>query len=89
MSILHFKFFKLIEGVSIDTALRLSLWLEKNSSYLMPCQFIKVFKNVDYYDIKVQVLDPNSFIKDNFIGERFFFGHPGKIIGYGFLQKII
>lgn len=88
MSILYFVFFKIIEEVEINTNLRVSLWLDKNDQYLMPCQFVKVLKEDNFYMIKVEVLDPDDFIKEQFLEQKFLFGHPGKIIGYGLLKEI-
>jgi hypothetical protein len=88
MSILHFIFFRLLEGVEINTTLRVSLWLDENDKYLMPCQFIEVWKEDNFYMVKAEVLDPKKFINEKFIDQKFFFGHPGKIIGYGLLKEI-
>jgi hypothetical protein len=88
MPILNFVFFKIIEGVEINTTLRVSLWLEGNDNYLMPCQFIEVWEEDNFYMVKTEVLDPENFIKKQFLEQKFLFGHPGKIIGYGLLKEI-
>lgn len=88
MKRLCFVFFKMIKEVEVIENLRVSTWLE-NNLYLMPCQFTKVRKEENFYSIQIEVLDPDSFIEDKYIEKKFFFGHPGKIIGYGILKEII
>jgi hypothetical protein len=88
MKKMHFIFFKLLPGVEITTSLRVSLWLDEGEKYLLPCQFIEVWEESNFYTVKIEVLDSDNFIKDKFIEHKFLFGHPGKIIGYGFLKEI-
>ena len=88
MAILYFVFFGVIEGVKVDINLRVSLWLEENSEYLMPCQFKEVLTENNFYSIKVEALDPDEFIYEKYLDKKFLFGHPGKVIGYGILKKI-
>ena len=88
MNVLYFVFFKIPEEVTIDTTLRVSIWLEGSDSYLMPCQFTEVWEEDNFYTIKVEALDPSNFMEKKFIDKKFFFGHPGKIIGYGLLKEI-
>ena len=88
---LKFKFRRNIEGVEINTSLRVSIWLEdSNNNYLMPCEFkeAEALKINNKYLIKVDALDPDEFITTKHIGKRFNFGHPGKIIGSGILISI-
>jgi len=75
--------------VEIDATIRVSVWLEENKNYLMPCQFLKVQEENSFYFIKVEVLDPRNLIQSHDIGKKFFFGHPGKMIGYGILNELI
>jgi len=59
---LKFKFRRNIEGVEINTSLRVSIWLEdSNNNYLMPCEFkeAEALKINNKYLIKVDALDPN------------------------------
>lgn len=88
MKILYFVFFKILEVVEIDTTLRVSTWLEENDSYLMPCKFKEVTEESDFYNIQVEALDPKEFVSKNYLGKKFLFGHPGKVIGYGILKEI-
>ena len=88
MSELKFNFFRTIESILIDNTMRVSIWLSEDSSYLMPCAFKTVEDYGDYFSITVQILDPENRISMNSIEKEFLFGHPGKIIGYGFLKKI-
>lgn len=78
----------MVEGVEINTTLRVSIWLKENDRYLMPCQFIEVWEEDNFYTIKVEVLDPDSFVQDKYLEKEFLFGHPGKIIGHGVLKEI-
>lgn len=86
MSRLSFTFFLQIRGVSIVQKLRVSIWNENNKTYLMPCEVEKVIKKGELYFLKVKVLDPDSVLSIKDVGTKFFFGHPGKIIGYGILN---
>lgn len=88
MSVLYFKFFKTLYEVNISTTLRTSIWLETNDLYLMPCQFIEVIEDKNFYTLKIEVLDPEKFINKNHLEKKFLFGHPSKIIGYGILKEI-
>jgi hypothetical protein len=88
MQQLWFAFFKILEEVEISTNLRLSVWLEENQSYLMPCQFKEVWEEKNFYTLKVEVLDPDRFITNKYLEKKFLFGHPGEIIGYGILKEI-
>lgn len=88
MSILNFVFVKLIDGIAINATLRVSLWLDGDDKYLMPCQFAEVCKEDNFYMVRVKVLDPENFIKEKLLDHKFLFGHPGKIIGYGLLKEI-
>jgi len=54
----------------------------------MPCQFIKVWQEDNFYTIRVEALDPDNFMQDDYLEKKFLFGHPGKIIGYGILKQI-
>lgn len=89
MLLSSFAFFKTFDGIEINTTLRVSIWLEEKDTYLMPCQFIEVLQEKDFYAIKVEVLDPNNFMQEKHLDKRFFFGHPGKIIGYGILKELV
>ncbi|SDM18258.1 hypothetical protein SAMN05421820_103124 [Pedobacter steynii] len=89
MSVLSFTFFKMLEGIRINNTLRVSIWPETNESYLMPSRFIEVRENNDFFIVKIEILDPDKFIGARHLEEKFFFGHPGKIIGYGFLNEIV
>ena len=88
MTILNFSFFKIIKEVEITITLRVSFWLEENNSYLMPCRFKEIIEKNGYYNITIEALDPNNFISNIFINKKFLFGHPGKIVGYGILNRI-
>jgi len=86
---LKFEFFKILEEIDINVNLRVSTWTDENSDYLMPCEFKNVLeKNNISYIIKVNALDPNRLISKKNINEKFYFGHPGKIIGYGILKQV-
>lgn len=89
MSILCFTFFKMLEGIQINNTLKVSIWLEANESYLMPSRFVEVRENNNFFIVKIEILDPDKFIGARHLEEKFFFGHPGKIIGYGFLNEIV
>ena len=41
-----------------------------------------------YYSIHVYTLDPQGFMNSTYLEKKFYFGHPGKIIGYGILKSI-
>lgn len=88
MPVLDFDFLKLLEGVEITTLLRVSLWLEENDKYLMPCQFVEVREEDGFYVVKLEALDPRGFLSEGLIEQKFLFGHPGKVIGYGVLKEI-
>ena len=88
MQILFFIFFKTLDGLEINTTLRVSTWVEDDEMYLMPCRFIAVINEGNAYNLKVEVLDPSGFIQDNYLEKKFFFGHTGKVIGYGILKGI-
>ncbi|WP_342328425.1 hypothetical protein [Pedobacter sp. FW305-3-2-15-E-R2A2] len=79
----------MLEGIRINNTLRVSIWLEANESYLMPSRFIEVRENNNFFIVKIETLDPDKFIGARHLEEKFFFGHPGKIIGYGFLNEIV
>jgi len=87
-TVLCFMFFNILEESDITTSLRVSLWLEKNSNYLMPCEFKEILKESNFFNVKIVVLDPNEFISKKYLDKKFLFGHPGKIIGYGILRGI-
>jgi hypothetical protein len=87
MKTLYFVFFKTMNLVDIDATLRVSLWLE-NTSFLIPCEFEEVRQESNFYSIKVKALDPDQYLSNQFIEKKFFFGHPGKIIGYGILKEV-
>ncbi len=89
MPVLYFVFIKIIEGVEINSTLRVSLWLDGNDKYLMPSQFTEVWKEDNFYMIKAEVLDPENFVDEKLLEQKFLFGHPGKIIGYGLLKEIV
>jgi len=89
MSILCFTFFKMLEGIQINNTLRVSIWLEANESYLMPSQFVEVRENGNFFIVKIEILDPDKFVEARHLEGKFFFGHPGKVIGYGFLNEIV
>jgi len=84
---LHFNFFKILD-FEPDSNLRVSLWLEENSNYLMPCEFKEILKKENLYIVKVKVLDPDKLMSEEHLEKKFFFGHPGKIIAYGIFKKI-
>jgi hypothetical protein len=88
MAILYFVFFRILEGVEIDTKLRVSAWLEENDTYLMPCQFKEILEESNFYSIKIEALDPDGFVSKKHLDKKFLFGHPGKVIGYGVLKEI-
>ena len=88
MPVLYFTFFKLREGIEINVTLRVSLWLNVKDKYLMPCQFTEVSKKDNFYMVKAEVLDPENFVNEKLLEQKFLFGHPGKIIGYGLLKEI-
>lgn len=88
MELLYFDFFRLLPELEINTKHRVSVWLENNDSYLMPCQFLEVEKDDEWYKLVVQVLDPDDFVQAKYIGNKFLFGNPAKIIGYGILTKL-
>jgi len=88
MLLLSFAFFKIFNGIEINATLRLSIWLEENDKYLMPCQFTTVLQEDNFYVIKAEVLDPDGYISGRYLEHKFLFGHPGKIIGYGILKKV-
>lgn len=88
MAILYFVFFRILEGIQIDTKLRVSVWLEGNESYLMPCQIKEVLEESSFYTIKIEALDPDGFISSKHLDKKFLFGHPGKVIGYGILKEV-
>lgn len=88
MTILYFIFFRILERIEIDANLRVSVWLEENESYLMPCQFKDVFEEINFYSIKLEALDPDGFVSMKHLDKKFLFGHPGKVIGYGILKEI-
>lgn len=85
---LYLVFFKMLEDLTVSEGLRVSVWLEENDSYLMPCEFKDVIKDDIFYNVKIEALDPESFISPSHIEKRFLFGHPGKMIGYGILKKV-
>jgi len=76
-----------MNDIPIKLNLRVSLWLEY-SDYTMPCEFISILENVDSYTIQVNVWDADSFVKVEHIGNKFYFGHPKKILGYGILNSV-
>jgi hypothetical protein len=88
MPVLYFVFFQLLKGIKIDTTLRVSLWLDGKNKYLMPCQFIEVLEEDNFYMVKAEVLDLENFVNEKLLEQKFLFGHPGKIIGYGLLKEI-
>lgn len=88
MNTLHFVFFRLLEEVEITPALRVSIWLEENEVYLMPSRMIEVLADGDLYKIRLEALDPDGWMSEKWMDQKFLFGHPGKIIGYGILKEI-
>ena len=88
MVILYFVFYKNLEGLEIKTKLRVSVWLEEHGGYLMPCEFMEVANDNNFYRIKVKALDPAGFMSTEYLEKKFLFGHPGKIIGYGILKEV-
>lgn len=86
---LKFEFYKILKEIDINVNLRVSTWMDENNEYLMPCEFKNVLKkNSTSYIIKINALDPNRFISKKNINKKFYFGHPGKIIGYGILKQV-
>lgn len=88
MITLFFVFFKELEEVEVSSGLRVSAWLETDDSYLMPCEFIDVTKEDNFYSIRVNALDPDDFISKQLTKRKFLFGHPGKVIGSGILKEV-
>ena len=84
----YFKFYKVNIKVDIIPHSRISIWLESDNTFLMPCEFVEVYKKDKFYLIKVILLDSNKFYSEKNMGKKFFFGPPDQIIGYGILEKI-
>ena len=67
---------------------RTSIWHENDNSYLVPSEFQKVASENDFYKIEVKLLESERFNSRVNIGAKFYFGHPGYVIGYGILEEI-
>ncbi len=88
MKTLYFDFFKDTIETKINTIHRISVYLEENDSYFMPCQFIEIIQKNDFYEIKAQILDTKGYISNLCLDKKFLFGYPNRTIGYGILKKI-
>lgn len=86
---LLFDFYINADFKEISEGIRMSLWQEGLSTYLMPGEFTLVEAVDQKLQVKLAVLDPKDFIGEALINEKFLFGHPKKIFGYGILKKIL
>lgn len=85
---LEFEFYQLAKDVIILELSRTSTWAEERNDYLMPSEFQRVVPmEEDKFLIIVKSLDPAGVMSDSFVGKKFYFGHPGRVIGYGILIK--
>lgn len=84
----YLKFYKIIDKVKPTIGSRISVWIEDDPSFLMPCEFKEVVKKKDFYQIGIILLDDEKFYSETNIGKKFFFGPPSHEIGYGILEKI-
>jgi hypothetical protein len=87
MTTLNLEFEETLEQVEIHIGLRVSMWLDGDISYLMPCEFRRI-GGESVFRIEIAVLDPMKFLSNSLLNKKFLFGHPGKIIGYGILTNI-
>lgn len=85
---LVFEFHLNSDFKDISEGIRMSVWQEEHDDYLMPGEFVLVEPVKQHYKVKLAVLDPKSFIKKTLIHEKFFFGHPEKVYGFGILKDI-
>lgn len=86
MEKLNFDFIKLRNDVRVKKGLRVSFWQE-GANYLMPSEFVDVVDLGDNYEVTLKYIDPQNFMSEKLIGQKFLFGHPGKVVGYGILRS--
>ena len=88
MPIFHFIYFQTLQGFEINTTARTSVWADEEKEYLMPCQFLEIKKEDNFYNIKIEMIEPEYYMHDKYLEKKFLFGYPGRIIGYGILKEI-
>ncbi len=87
-SLFYLSFYKLIDAIKPMIGSRISVWIENDPSFLMPCEFKEVVKEKGFYRIGIILLDAEKFTSEKNIGKKFYFGPPGHEIGYGILEEV-
>lgn len=84
----YLRFYKLIDAIKPMIGSRISVWIENDPSFLMPCEFKEVVKGKGFYRIGIILLNAEKFTSERNIGKRFYFGPRGHEIGYGILEEV-
>ncbi len=70
----------------INTKHRVSMWLNGEANYLMPCEFLDI-QNSGL--VKLMVLDPDNFVGEHLLNKQFNFGNIHRILITGTLKEIV
>jgi hypothetical protein len=86
---LEFDFTCALPEVRVRPGLRTSVWAEDAPEYCTPCEFQQVAESLAPVRVRAVILDPNDRITDRYVHATFYFGHPGRIVGYGQLVALV
>jgi len=86
--IFYFDFYKTLNSVNLSRHYRVSTWYEGDETYMVPCQFETSEPFEGHFKIRVILIEPSKFLKKEYVNQKFLFGEPNRIVGYGILEKI-
>ncbi len=84
---MEFDYHSIMQDIIVNKGMRFSVWVE-GGKYLMPTEVIGILKEELVYIITTISLDPDKIVCTDLVGKKFYFGHPGKVIGYGHLRRV-
>jgi len=87
MKLYNFTFYLITQELKVMEGYRPSIWCDEDNTYLLPCEFKQVIMLADYYIVDLVIAEDRKYDNVHYLGKKFLFGHPGRIIGYGILNK--